>query len=110
MAKGTKLDLNLGNSWDEGWSFDDGSTPKTLALVEPSKHALILQKEKRKGKPVTLIGPFSISDTDAQELLSKLKKRLACGGAYKEGWMELQGDIATKIRELVEKEGYRFKK
>jgi len=110
MVKGTKLDLNIGSSWDEGWSFDNGSSQTTLTLIEPSKHSLVFQKEKRKGKPVTLIGPFSISDKDAQELLSRLKKKLACGGAYKEGWMEFQGDIAVKIRELVEKEGYRFKK
>jgi len=110
MAKGTKLDLNFGSSWEEGWSFDNGSSPKTLTIIEPAKHSLVFQKEKRKGKPVTLIGPFSISDKDAQELLSNLKKKLACGGAYKEGWMEFQGDIAMKIRELVEKEGYRFKK
>lgn len=110
MAKGTKLDLNIGGSWENGWSFDDGSSPKEMTILEPSKHSLVFQKEKRKGKPVTLVGPFSITEKEAQTLLSLLKKKLACGGAYKEGWMEFQGDIAPKIRDWIEKEGFCFKK
>lgn len=110
MSRGTKLALDLGVSWNEGWSLEAENATKELTLLLPAEHRLVFQKEKRKGKPVTLVGPFSLSETDAQKHLSTLKKSLACGGAYKEGWMEFQGDIAQKIRELLEKAGFRFKK
>lgn len=110
MAKGQKLSLDLGASWGDGWSVDEKKTLKTLTLLDPSAHRLVFQKEKRKGKVVTLTGPFSLSEADGQKALSALKKSLACGGAIKEGWMEFQGDIAPKVREQLEKLGFGFKR
>lgn len=109
MSRGTKLSLDLGVSWGEGWSLEEEKSSKTLTLLDPSGHRLVFQKEKRKGKVVTLVGPFSLSEEDAQKSLSSLKKSLACGGAYKEGWMEFQGDIAPKVREALSKLGFTFK-
>lgn len=109
MAKGEKLSLDFGASWGEGWSVQDDPVSKAVEPLDPSAHKLVFQKEKRRGKIVTLAGPFSLTDADAQKILSILKKSLACGGAYKEGWMEFQGDIAPKIREQLEKSGFRFK-
>lgn len=110
MSKGTKLSLDIGSAWNEGWSLESDEKPKILSIEEPSKHALVMQKEKRKGKAVSLVGPFFLSDEDAQKALTLLKKRLACGGAYKEGWMEFQGDIGPKVREALEALSFRFKK
>lgn len=109
MSRGTKLSLDLGSSWGEGWSMEEEKTSKVLTLLEPSAHRLVFQKEKRKGKVVTLVGPFCVSEDDGQKTLSTLKKSLACGGAYKEGWMEFQGEIAPKVREALEKLGFKFK-
>lgn len=109
MSRGTKLSLDLGATWNEGWSLEEEKTSKTLTLLDPASHRLVFQKEKRKGKAVTLVGPFSLSEEDAQKALSGLKKSLACGGAYKEGWMEFQGDIAPKVRDNLEKMGFKFK-
>jgi translation initiation factor 1 len=110
MSRGTKLSLDLGASWGEGWSMEEEKTVKVFTILDPSAHRLVFQKEKRKGKVVTLVGPFSLSEEDAQQTLSSLKKSLACGGAYKEQWMEFQGDMAPKIREKLEKLAFRFKK
>lgn len=110
MSKGTKFSLDLGSSWNDGWNLETESKPKIIIIEEPSKHALVLQKEKRRGKVVSLVGPFYLSDEAAQKILSVLKKRLACGGAYKEGWMEFQGDIGPKVREALESLTFRFKK
>ena len=89
--------------------MEEEKSAQPLVLLDPAAHRLVFQKEKRKGKPVTLVGPFSVSDADAQKALSALKKSLACGGAYKEGWMEFQGDISPKVREHLEKLGFTFK-
>lgn len=110
MNRGEKITLDLGISWGEGWSLKPEAVSKSVTLLEPSVHRLNCQKEKRKGKVVTLVGPFSLSDEDTQKNLSSLKKSLACGGAYKEGWMEFQGDIAQKVREQLTKLGFKFKK
>lgn len=109
MSRGTKLILDLGASWGEGWSMEEEKSATTLTLLEPSAHRLVFQKEKRRGKAVTLVGPFSLSEDDAQKTLSSLKKSLACGGAYKEGWMEFQGDITPKVRVNLERLGFAFK-
>lgn len=109
MSRGTKLSLDLGASWNDGWSMEEDKTTKVLTLLDPSAHRLVFQKEKRKGKVVTLVGPFSLNEEDAQKVLSTLKKSLACGGAYKEGWMEFQGDVAPKVRDSIEKIGFKFK-
>ena len=110
MSRGTKLSLDVGASWGDGWSMEEEKTSKTLTILAPSAHRLVFQKEKRKGKVVTLVGPFSLDEEDAQKTLSSLKKSLACGGAYKEGWMEFQGDISQKVRGQLEKLEFKFKK
>lgn len=110
MGRGEKISLDFTGSWGEGWSLE--TEPKEILPVpiDPSRHQLVFRKEKRKGKPVTLVGPFSLSGDDAQKSLATLKKSLACGGTFKEGWMEFQGDIADKVRVQLEKLGFRFKK
>ncbi len=109
MAKGEKLSFDIGASWDDGWKLEEEKKSKTIILLDPIAHRLVFQKEKRRGKVVTLAGPFSLSEIEAQKVLSHLKKSLACGGAYKEGWMEFQGEIALKLREQLEKLGFKFK-
>lgn len=110
MSKGTKLSLDIGSTWNDGWNLETENKPKVLTIEEPSRHVLVLQREKRRGKVVSLVGPFYLSDDEAQKILTVLKKKLACGGAYKEGWMEFQGDIGAKLREALEALSFRFKK
>ena len=83
---------------------------KASNTIEPkNKHQLVFTYEKRKGKPVTLVGRFHLNDIEKKEVLKLLKKKLACGGAIKEEWIELQGDVKEKIKEVLGKEGWKFK-
>ncbi len=41
-----------------------------------------------------------------KELAKKLKKGLACGGTYKKGRIELQGDHMRRIKDLLVQEGF----
>ncbi len=111
MSRGQKLDLNIGASWEDEWKEVDGKkilTKKELLL--PEKHLLVFKFEKRKGKPVTLVGPFHLSKDEVQTVLKKVKKSLGSGGAYKEEFMEFQGDCKERLQALLEQEGFRFKK
>ena len=87
MGRGTKLDLSIGARFDEGWQqVEEVGERETPELLEPAKHRLVFKMEKRRGKPVTLVGPFALEKGDAEKVLKSLKKQLGCGGAYKAGW------------------------
>ena len=64
---------------------------------------------KEKVNLLTLVGRFYIDEKEKKEILKLLKKKLACGGAIKEEWIELQGDVKEKIKSVLEKEGWKFK-
>jgi len=109
VSRGKKLDLSIGASFDDDWAVVDEPKSSEKKIKTPKEHTLVLQKQKRRGKTVTLAGEFFIEKKEAQSLLKKLKAALACGGSYKNGWMELQGEISERLKELLKKEGYRFK-
>jgi translation initiation factor 1 len=102
---GAKLD---GDSFDT--KKEDKKKKSSNNKIEPkNSHQLVFTYEKRKGKPVTLVGRFYVSLDEKKEVLKLLKKKLACGGAIKEEWIELQGDVKEKIIEILSKDGWKFK-
>lgn len=112
MSRGTKLDLQIGMDFDESeWNVvGEKRKSVTAETLEPSKHQLVFHKEKRRGKVVTLVGPFALESETAKDLLKTLKKKLGCGGTISEDFFEFQGDIQVKLRELLETMEYRFKR
>ncbi len=111
MARGIKLDLNIGAKIDDGWSqVQEVSKKVSNEILEPQKHFLVFKREKRCGKVVTLVGPFQLKKEDASAVLKNVKKKLGCGGSYKESWMEFQGELQAKLKAVLENENFRFKK
>jgi len=91
-------------------SKEDKKNKKSSNTIIPkNQHQLVFTFEKRRGKPVTLIGRFYLSKEDKKDILKLLKKKLACGGAIKDEWIELQGDFKEKIKDILKKEGWKFK-
>ena len=111
MSRGKKLNIFIGadikNDWVEVQSVNKSKVSNEI--LEPSKHFLIFKKEKRRGKTVTLVGEFQLSKDEANTTLKSLKKKLGCGGAYKDNWMEFQGELKEKLRDLLLKGGFRFR-
>lgn len=101
---GAKLDEE---SFDT--SKEDKKRKETKELIPKKQHQLVFTYEKRKGKPVTLVGRFYVSEKEKKEILKVLKKKLACGGSIKDEWIELQGDVKDKIKEILLKEDWKFK-
>jgi translation initiation factor 1 len=97
----------------EGDCFDtqkeDKNKPKKEAIMPKNQHQLIFHYEKRKGKPVTLVGRFYCDEKEKKEVLKLLKKKLACGGAIKEEFIELQGDVKAKVKEILQQQNWKFK-
>ncbi|MBE0513637.1 translation initiation factor [Sulfurimonas sp.] len=111
MSRGKKLDLFIGADIEDGWAKIETPRKSVISdeILEPSKHFLFFKKEKRRGKTVTLVGEFHMLQKDSETLLKTLKKKLGCGGTFKDGWMELQGELRDKLRALLIEEGFRFK-
>ena len=111
MSRGKKLDIFIGAEIDDGWAKVQTPKKTTLSseILEPNKHFLLFKKEKRRGKTVTLVGEFQLSKEDATTLLKTLKKKLGCGGIYKDNFMEFQGELKEKLRELLLQDGFRFR-
>ncbi|MDB6155064.1 MAG: translation initiation factor Sui1 [Chthoniobacteraceae bacterium] len=71
---------------------------------------VVLRKEKahRGGKTVIVVDDFAqhLPESLIEKLAKKLRAACGCGGTIKERTIEIQGDQAGKIRELLEKEGF----
>jgi len=73
-------------------------------MIEKEAQKIRVSIEKRKfNKPITIIEGIT---ERAKETSSQLKSRLACGGTFKNGHIELQGDHRNRIKDLLVKLGY----
>lgn len=114
--------FEMGAKLGDGWSVDKvcpkcgenesecNCGEKQGEILLPEKHLLVFKFEKRNGRPVTLVGPFSLEDKTLKALLKTLKKKLGAGGSLEEDWIAIQGDVKEKLKTVLEKESYRFKK
>lgn len=68
-----------------------------------------LDRKQRKGKIVTLITGFVGNESDLDGLARLLKTKCGVGGSSKDNEIVIQGDVRTKVMEILAKEGYRAK-
>lgn len=74
-------------------------------IVKSSQKIKISTDKKRYGKIVTLVTGFD-TGIDIKSVAKSLKNELACGGTYKNGVIELQGDHTKKIKEILVSLGF----
>lgn len=75
------------------------------ALDREKQKITVTEEEKRFRKVMTVIRGLNKGD-DTKRILKELKTRLACGGTYKEGEIELQGRHSNKIPGILIKLGF----
>jgi translation initiation factor 1 len=84
--------------------------PKELCVCETiAKEGLKITVKiikKKFGKKYTTIDGINDKDIDMKELTRKLKEKFACGGTYKEGIIELQGDHKQRTKEVLINMGF----
>ena len=82
-----------------------------VVSLPPSQQKLYLSldKKQRKGKKVTLVAGFVGNDDDLKNLGKKLKAVCGTGGSVKDGEVLIQGDFREKVRNFLEKEGFKVK-
>lgn len=74
-------------------------------IVKSSQKIRVATDRKRYGKIVTLVNGFD-KDVDVKQIAKTLKNELACGGTFKDGSIELQGDHRDKIKPILIKLGF----
>ncbi|MEA3383446.1 MAG: translation initiation factor [Campylobacterota bacterium] len=104
FTMGANLD---GDSW-ETKKLKEKKT--SFDKIAKNEHQLVFTFEKRRGKPVTLVGRFFLNDKEKKDILKLLKTKLGCGGTIKDEWIEIQGDKKDKIIEVLENDGWKFRK
>jgi translation initiation factor 1 len=94
---------------DEGGICPNCGLPMDLCVCETiaqEEARITVNIERRKwGRLYTIVEGFDKS-IDLGDLASKLKSKLACGGAAKHGHVELQGDHRGVIADVLAKLGF----
>ena len=80
------------------------SRPKGDGIVRIQK-----QTSGRKGAGVSLITGLDLPDEELKKLAAELKKRCGCGGAVKDGNIEIQGDKRDLLKSLLEQKNFKVK-
>jgi len=84
----------------------------TIAVQRPKGDGIVrIQKQTsgRKGKGVCLISGIDADDATLASLAAELKKKCGCGGAVKDGIIEIQGDKRDLLKSLLEAKGMKVK-
>jgi translation initiation factor 1 len=84
--------------------------PKELCVCESiakeTQQITIMAVKKKFGKLNTVIEGIDTKQINMKELTKKLKNTFACGGTFKEGRIELQGDHKNRTKEELIKLGF----
>ncbi|MBS3136797.1 translation initiation factor [Candidatus Woesearchaeota archaeon] len=79
--------------------------PKELCVCESiakeSQKIIVMIEKKKFNKYYTVIKGIDIKQIDIKEITKKLKSKFACGGTFKDGKVELQGDHKLNMREAL---------
>jgi translation initiation factor 1 len=91
---------------DFDFQYQSGQEEETL----PAKQQQLrvgLDNSGRAGKTVTLFTGFVGTSADLETLAKMLKNKCGTGGSAKNGEVLIQGDVRTKVVEILQKEGYK---
>ena len=95
------------------FSTDQGrikETPKEEQIPQGDGVVRIRRETKgRKGKGVMTISGLLMDEKSLKGLAKELKKLVGCGGAVKDGIIEIQGDHREALKSQLEKLGHNVK-
>lgn len=95
--------------------FGNGTAAKAFerAVPElpPNQQQVRVQASRkgRKGKTVTVVSGFVATSETLNSLLKQLKTQCGAGGTVKENEIEIQGDHAQKVVQVLTQLGYKAK-
>ena len=82
-----------------------------LEIIQPNAQNLEVCIDKhRAGKIAVIIKKYVGPSSEIKDLAKKLKKECGVGGSVKNNEIIIQGNVREKIMEILEREGYNFKR
>jgi len=75
-------------------------------LEKAGQRLSIRTEERRYGKAVTIVSGFDVPTSEIESIASDLKSSLAAGGTTTDRSIELQGDHADRLPDLLQEHGY----
>lgn len=86
------------------------AAPETVGTAYADGALRVRRETKgRGGKTVLTISGVTGSPEQLNALCSELKKKCACGGAVKDGVIEIQGDKRDQVTAVLQQKGYQVK-
>ena len=83
---------------------------KMDTLVNNQQNLKVCIDKHRAGKIAVIIKGFIGSTDDLKALGKILKAKCGVGGSTKNGEIIIQGDLRDKVMDILEKEGYNYKR
>jgi translation initiation factor 1 len=105
-----------------GSNSGDGTVYREFGKVDPLARAVPdlppgqqnlrvqASRKGRKGKTVTIISGFQHSPDSLGNLAKQIKAQCGTGGTVKDDTIEIQGDHAQKLVDLLTSKGYQVKR
>lgn len=81
------------------------------ADFKPAKDTVYIFKDskRRNGKTVTIVEGLIAPNDVLEKLAKKLKSICGVGGSVKDGEIMIQGDFKQKVKDVLDKEGFKTK-
>ena len=79
-------------------------------LSNNEQHLKVCIDKHRAGKIAVIIKNFVGNSEDLKALGKLLKTKCGVGGSAKNGEIIIQGDVRDKVMEILQKEGYNYKR
>lgn len=94
-----------------GSQSNSAAFERAVQELPPNQQNLRVQASRkgRKGKTVTVISGFQSTPETLTQLLKQLKTQCGSGGTVKDNTLEIQGDHAQKLVQLLTQLGYKAK-
>ena len=79
-------------------------------LPNKEQHLKVCIDKHRAGKIAVIIKDFVGTMDDLKDLGKRLKSKCGVGGSAKNGEIIIQGNVRDKVMELLQKEGFNYKR
>jgi len=110
MAQNKKNRKGVVYSTSTDFNYNYNNTSQQASLPPQDQLLYVSRDSKnRRGKEATLIENFTGTTDDLKDLAKTLKNACGVGGNAKDGYILLQGDHKTKVKEFLENKGYKVK-
>ena len=92
---------------DFEYEFEEGEVE---TLPNSEQHLKVCIDKHRSGKTAVIIKDFVGTTNDLKSLGKMLKSKCGVGGSAKNGEIIIQGNVRDKVMEMLQKEGYNYKR